>query len=102
MIDLDRICLTPKELLLAIAKNEKAKRKQLGYTQEELARRSGVSLPSLRRFEQTGEVSLSSLLEIAIVLGDQNGFLNLFPQLEYRSMEELLNAENKKSRRIRK
>ena len=23
MIDLDRICLTPKELLLAIAKNEK-------------------------------------------------------------------------------
>ncbi len=76
MIDLDAFGMVPKDILMAITSNEKAKRKQLGVTLQELARKSGASLPSLRRFEQ-------------------KCFQNLFPRLEYKSMEELLNAEHK-------
>jgi len=44
------------------------KRKALNYTQKELSQRSGVSLGSLKRFEQSGEISLNSLLRVALVL----------------------------------
>lgn len=37
--------------------------------QTSLAARSGVSLASLRRFEQTGQISLKHLLDLAFVLG---------------------------------
>ena len=88
---------TPKEILLTIANNEKARRKSAGFTQQELALRADVSLPSLRRFEQKGEISLSSLVKIATVLDDQDSFLSLFPEKKYTSMEELLNAKRKQS-----
>ena len=95
MIDLDAFVMAPNDILMTKASNEKAKRKQLGFTQQELARKSGVSLPSRRRFEQKGEISLSSLVDIAICLGEQKCFWNLYPRQEYKSMEELLNAEHK-------
>lgn len=44
------------------------KRKTLKLSQEELAKRSGVSFCSVKRFENTGEISLTSLLKIAVVL----------------------------------
>ena len=59
MINIDEIMLTPQEILLNIAKNEKRKRKIKGFTQEKLAERSGVSLGSIRRFEQTGDIAAS-------------------------------------------
>ena len=46
----------------------KERRKSLGYTQTELATRSGVSLGSLKRFEGSGQISLESLLKLALVL----------------------------------
>ena len=46
----------------------KERRKSLGYTQPELATRSGVSLGSLKRFEGSGQISLESLLKLALVL----------------------------------
>ncbi len=102
MVDLDEFGRMPKDVLLIIAKNEKNKRKQLGISQAELSTRADVSLPSLRMFEQKGEISLSSLVKIATALGDQKGFLELFPKMEYKSMQELLDAERKNNRRIRR
>ena len=75
MIDLDAFGMVPKDILMAITSNEKAKRKQLGVTLQEPARKSGASLPSLRRFEQKGEISLSSLVDIApYILESRNAF----------------------------
>ena len=99
MIDLDAFILAPREILKAIAMNEKACRKRAGYTQQELAERSGVNLASLRRFEQKGEIALSSLMKIAIVLRAQDEFLSLFPSIRYKSIKEIINAECKESRR---
>lgn len=97
MINLDSYMMTPGDILHAIAANEKVRRKQERMTQEELAERSGVSLPSLRRFEQKGEIALSSLVRIASVLDAQGELLKLFPQKEYSSMKELLDAKNGKN-----
>jgi len=46
----------------------RAKRKALKLTQEELAIKSGMSLGSLKRFESSGQISLESLLKVALVL----------------------------------
>lgn len=99
MINLDAYGKTPRELLLLIAENEKKRRKQLGMTQNKLAEEASISLASLRRFEQKGEIALSSLMKIAIVLRAQNEFLSLFPSIRYKSIKEIINAERKESRR---
>jgi len=60
--------VTPNEVIESLKSNLKKKRKALGYTQAEQASRSGVSLGSLKRFEQTGKISLEFLLQLAFVL----------------------------------
>ena len=54
------------------------KRKQMKYTQKELSKRSGVSYASIRRFETTGEISLRSLMSIAVALDCLKDFEKLF------------------------
>lgn len=56
----------------------KAIRKFKKITQEELARRTGVSYGSIKRFEQTGNISFLSLIELAKELGEEEAFENLF------------------------
>ena len=48
-----------------------------------------VSLGSLRRFESSGEVSLKSLVKIAIALGCEQELSSLFSQRQYRSIQEV-------------
>jgi predicted transcriptional regulator len=48
----------PSDYLREIAKRHKILRKQAGFSQSELAKRSGVSLGSLKRFETTGPILL--------------------------------------------
>ena len=59
---------TPEEVSLEIASRIKTKRLAQNLTQEGLALRAGMSTPSLKRFEKTGEISFVSLLNIALVL----------------------------------
>lgn len=47
-----------------LVKREKAARKAKKLTQKQLAERTGVSYGSIRRFEQTGEISLLSLVKL--------------------------------------
>ena len=96
MINLDEFGLMPMEIQKEIARKEKERRKDKGLTQEELARRAGLSLASLRRFEQTGEISFASLVRIGSVLDDEKAFLDLFAPQEYQTMKELLNAKRRK------
>jgi transcriptional regulator with XRE-family HTH domain len=69
---------TPQALLQSIADKHKKLRKKKGYTQSELADRSGVSLGSLKRFEQTGQISLENLLRLALVLDRLEDFEPIF------------------------
>jgi transcriptional regulator with XRE-family HTH domain len=56
----------------------KKRRKELKLSRQDLAAKSGVSYASLRRFETSGEISLSSLLKIAQALGALEDFNQLF------------------------
>ena len=47
----------------------RARRLRQGLTQAGLAKRSGVSLPTLRKFEQRGLISLESFLKLLMALG---------------------------------
>lgn len=75
----------------AIVDNVKSRRKELGISQMELAARSGVSYGSIKRFETKGDISLSSLIKIAIVLECEGDFKMLFSRKKYRSIEDVIN-----------
>ena len=70
-------------------------RKRKKITQKELAARSGVSLGSLKRFEQSGEISLQSLTKIAIALDVEEELENLFDNVPFASIEEVMNEQTK-------
>ena len=68
---------TPLEVRKELAEKHRTLRKQLKMSQDEMAERSGVSLGSLKRFENTGKISLDSLLKLMHLLGRLNEFDNL-------------------------
>lgn len=70
-------------------------RKRKKITQMQLAARSGVSLGSLKRFEQSGEISLQSLTKIAIALDVENELEDLFNNVPFASIEEVINEQTK-------
>lgn len=70
-------------------------RKRKKITQKQLAVRSGVSLGSLKRFEQSGEISLQSLTKIAIALDVENELEGLFDNVPFASIEEIINEQTK-------
>lgn len=70
-------------------------RKRKKSTQKQLAARSGVSLGSLKRFEQSGEISLQSLTKIAIALDVENELEDLFNNVPFASIEEVINEQTK-------
>lgn len=85
----------PKEIAKDIAGQEKEKRKLRKLTQKELSERAGISLASLKRFEQTGEISFVSLIKIADILGETERIAELFTSKEYRSIQEVIDERNK-------
>ncbi len=69
-----------------------------GWSQVELARRAGVALGTLRRFEQAGEISLARLLKISAVLRHLDDFDQLFEAPSFRSIAEIQQLERLKAR----
>ena len=82
---------TPKDVNNDIVKRMRARRKEQKLTQAELSRRADVSLGSLKRFEQTGNIAL----EIAFVLGCQDDFEGLFAKKGYSSIQEVIDGQRK-------
>ena len=82
---------TPSDIDRAIAKRIKNIRRRRKITQKQLAQRCKVSYASLKKFEQTGEISLSSLTKIAMELGLSGELKSLFTQPVYLSIEEVIN-----------
>lgn len=51
----------PQDVAMRIARQVKARRLEMNLTQEGLCVRAGIKLPTYRRFERTGEISLRGL-----------------------------------------
>jgi len=88
----------PADWMLEMAKRHKMLRKQTGFTQSELARRSGVSLGSLKRFETSGQISIQSLFLLVDVLGRLDDFDTILKPIE--NMKEIERLFSDKKHRI--
>jgi len=83
---------TPKQIMQSLSQRARERRLKLNLTQAGLASRAAISLGSLKRFEQSGQISLESLTKIALVLGEANSFdklLNTTLALPF-SLDELI------------
>ena len=90
--------LSSDEILQTLKDNFKQKRLDKNLTQEGLSLKSGVSLGSIKRFEQSGQIALESLLKIAFVLECLDDFVNIAKSDNdaYKSMDELINSNTKR------
>ena len=95
-------CLSPHEVAKDIATRVKQRRLELNLTQGGLALRSDIKLPTYRHFEQTGEISLSALLRIAVALDSLADFNELFAQRKYETIDEIINGSKTKRKRGKK
>ena len=97
MISIDM--MTPQEIQKVIASGARNRRLQLNLSQQTLSEKSGVSYGSLKKFEQTGQISLESLLKLAVVLGRVDDFKALFvpaPAIAALSLDELIETDKRK------
>lgn len=86
------IAKTPDALMRGIADRVRERRLEKAWTQKMLAAKAGITLPSYRRFETTGEISLRSLVMIAFVLDMTDEFETLFANRTYKSIEDIIKA----------
>ena len=89
------ILKSPQEVMQDIALKAKTMRLEQNLTQQGLSARSGVSLGTIKRFERFGEISLKSLIDIALALGCLDDFEELFNQ----TPTSLFNSNNDKHRK---
>lgn len=82
---------TAEELDLQLAQRVRNIRKRRSISQEKLASMSGVSYGSVKRFESTGQISLLSLTKISMALDIADELRNIFSQVPYRDIKEVIN-----------
>ena len=85
---------TAEEIDLELAKRARNIRKRRGMSQEELSKKCGVSYGSIKRFENTGMISLLSLTKIAMELDCVDDLKEMFTKAVYRNIQEVID-ENK-------
>jgi len=90
---------TPEDTAQDLALKLKALRLAKKWKRSTLADRSGVTEASLRRFEQTGKISLNHFLKLIHALGRLDETASLLNPQEAGSLKELKKKETKISKR---
>lgn len=86
---------TAEELDMKLAQRVRNIRRRRKISQEELSRMSGVSYGSVKRFEATGKISLLSLTELAMALDMADELRELFTQVPYRNIQEVIDERKR-------
>lgn len=87
------------ELIKVVAGNVRAMRLRRNISQKDFASKVGIALPTYRRFEPTGEILLSRLIEITKFFDVARDLKNLFMKRGCSSIEEVI-SERKPRRRV--
>ena len=86
--------VTYYEKQLEIAKRFVSIRKSKKVSQRRLSLLSGVSYASIRRFEKTGDISLASLVKLALALQLYDDLDKLFANhQEYKTIEDVIHDQ---------
>ncbi len=98
------LLITPSKAQVKLAENVRERRLALELTQEGLALRSGVPLPTLRKFEQKGVISLEAFLKILLVLGGLEEVIEATKpsKATFSSIDEVLKESSTRKRGSRK
>ncbi len=84
---------TPEEITIIVSNHTKKLRKRLKISRRKLSEMSGVSYGSIKRFEETGNISLLSLTKIAMALDVSGDIKNIFAEVPYKSIQEVMNEQ---------
>lgn len=84
---------TPEEITMVVSEHTKKLRKRLKISRKKLSEMSGVSYGSIKRFEESGNISLLSLTKIAMALDASGDIKNIFADVPYKSIQEVINEQ---------
>ena len=90
---------TPKEAAIALSERAKELRLSKNWKRSTLSKRSGVSISSLRRFEQKAQISLNNLLKIMSTFGRIDEIDMLLLPSAIQSIDDLDRKKIKKRKR---
>ncbi len=94
MEELELLYKTYYEMQTVITKRLITLRKKRKISQKRLSVISGVPYASIRRFENTGDISFASFIKIVMALRLYDDLNNLFVVKEkYSSIEDVINAQ---------
>jgi transcriptional regulator with XRE-family HTH domain len=99
---MDLTLYSPEELRVAVGRRAKELRLAKGLRQTDVAAAAGVPLSTVKRFESSGETGFAAVVRIAIALGAERAFAELFAVPDMRSLDDILRAQRKRIRARKK
>lgn len=87
-----------EDISAALAARLRSRRLAQKLTLEGLARRSGVPLGTLKKFERSGQIALLSFIRLVVALKDEAALENLLLERKFETLEEVLESGKKPQR----
>jgi len=90
--------MPPGDIAAEIANRLRGRRLAQNLSLEGLARRSGVALGTLKKFERTGQIALVSFIRLVISLKDEAALENLLLEQKFETLDDILQSEKRPKR----
>ena len=87
-----------EDIAAALAARLRSRRLAQKLTLEGLARRSGVPLGTLKKFERSGQIALLSFIRLVVALKDEAALENLLLEQKFETLDEVLESGKKPQR----
>jgi len=87
----------PVEAKKTLANQAKETRLARGWKRETLSKHTGIPVPTIKRYETTGDISFQQFLKLVFVLGDLNILKEVFKPEDrfYSSIDEIAKSTAK-------
>ncbi len=89
----------PEEMCKDIARDFRRRRIEKDISQKQMAEKSAVALATIRHFERTGQISLKSLVALAVAMGYATELKTLFRDPKFSTTDELLQINRNRDKR---
>lgn len=93
--------MTPAKAKSKLAQNMRERRLAMNLTQAGLSKRSGVALATLRKFEQSGAVSVDNLFKLMLVVGGLDDLIKASApnSSNFNSIDDVLSGNERPKRK---
>lgn len=95
------VLMTPAKAKMKLAENMRERRLAMYLTQAGLSKRSGVALATLRKFEQTGSVSIDNLFKLMLVVGGLDEVVSASApgQTDFATIDDVVSGRTRPKRK---